>query len=398
MPSRKKIVVAYSGGLDTSYCLAYLRKERGFDVISVTVDTGGFAPAELAAIEARARALRVVEHVTVPARDKVYAKYVAPIIRGNVLRGAVYPLCVAAERVTQAEEVAAVAAAREADAVAHGSTGAGNDQIRFDTAFRVLLPGIPILAPIRELGLSRAQEYEYLKQEGVEIDPTVEAYSVNAGLWGATIGGKETHDPWREIPEHVWPSKAAPDTPPRAIAIAFERGLPTALDGARLSGTDIVTALGRLEAEYGFGRGIHLGDTVIGIKGRIAFQAGAALLLIAAHRELEKLVLTAWQRFWKDHLSDFWGKLLHEAQAFDPVMRDIEALIESSQARVTGDARVTLAPGRFQVTGVRSPHSLMRKEAGLYGEQARLWDGRDAEGFGRILGIPGLLAHRAGAP
>ncbi len=396
--SRTKVVVAYSGGLDTSYCLSYLRKERGFDVISVTVDTGGFTPGELSALEARARALRVIEHITVPARDKVYAKYVATIIRGNVLRGAVYPLCVAAERVAQAEEVAAVAAARKADAVAHGSTGAGNDQIRFDTAFEVLLPGIPTLAPIRELGLSRKEEYEYLKKEGVEIDPTVEDYSINTGLWGATIGGKETHDPWREIPEEVWPSKASPDTPPRDIAIAFEQGLPAAIDGARMSGTDIVAALGRLDAEYGFGRGIHLGDTVIGIKGRVAFQAGAALLLIAAHRELEKLVLTAWQRFWKDHVSDFWGKLLHEAQAFDPVMRDIKAMIDSSQERVTGDVRVRLAPGRFHVTGVRSPHSMMRTDAGMYGEKARLWDGRDAEGFGRILGIPGLLAHRAGAP
>jgi argininosuccinate synthase len=395
--TRKTVVVAYSGGLDTSYCLSYFRKERGFDVISVTVDTGGFKPAEIAALEARARELKVIEHITVPARDKVYTKYVTTIIRGNVLRGNVYPLCVAAERVTQAEEVAVIAKARNADAVAHGSTGAGNDQVRFDVAFQVLIPSILSLAPIREMGLSRKDEYEYLKREGVEIDPTVKDYSLNTGLWGATIGGKETHDPWRDIPEEVWPSKVTPGTPPRDLVIAFDQGLPVALDGARMSGTDVIAAIGQLDAAYGFGRGIHLGDTVIGIKGRIAFQAGAALLLIAAHRELEKLVLTNWQRFWKDHVSDFWGKLLHEAQVFDPVMTDIKALIDSSQERVTGDVRVKLTPGRFQVTGVKSPFSMMRKEAGVYGEAARLWDGRDAEGFGRILGIPGRLANQAGA-
>jgi argininosuccinate synthase len=394
---KKTVVVAYSGGLDTSYCLSWLRKERGFDVVSVTVDTGGFKPGEIAALEARARNLKVIEHITVPARDKVYEKYVTTIIRGNVLRGNVYPLCVAAERVTQAEEVAAIAKARKADAVAHGSTGAGNDQVRFDVAFQVLIPTIPSLAPIREMGLSRAQEFEYLKREGVEIDPAVKDYSINAGLWGATIGGKETHDPWRDIPEDVWPSKIAPGTPARDIVLGFERGVPVALDGARMSGTDVIAALGQLDATYGFGRGIHLGDTVLGIKGRVAFQAGAALLLIAAHRELEKLILTGWQRFWKDHVSDFWGKLLHEAQVFDPVMKDIRALIDSSQEHVAGDVRIRLTPGRFMVTGVKSPASMMRKESGTYGEAMRLWDGRDAEGFGRILGIPGRLANQAGA-
>jgi argininosuccinate synthase len=302
---------------------------------------------------------------------------------------------VAAERVVQADEVARIARNRGAHAVAHGSTGAGNDQVRFDGAFQVLAPGLEILAPIRDLGLTRAQEYEYLRKEGVEIDPSVKDYSVNAGLWGATIGGRETHDPWSEIPDTVWPYPVPGTIAPRDVVLTFEKGLPVAIDGTRGSGSEIIAGLGGIANSFGVGRGIHLGDTVMGIKGRVAFQAGAALILIAAHRELEKLVLTSWQRFWKDHLADFWGKLLHEAQAFDPVMQDIRALIDSSQKRVSGDVRVKLTAGRFEVTGVQSPHSMMRREAGLYGEEARLWQSQDAAGFGRILGIPGRLYRQA---
>jgi len=356
---RKEVVVAYSGGLDTSFCLVYLRKELGYDVVSVTADTGGFTPAELSELEARARRLKVVEHVTVRAQDAVYDRYVRTLIQGNVLRGHVYPLCDAAERVVQAEEVAAVARRRHAAAVAHGSTGAGNDQVRFDVAFQALVPGLEILTPIRDLGWSRVQEYEYLKKEGVEIQSTVRDYSINSGLWGCTIGGKETHDPWKEIPEEVWPHPIPRDREPRDLVIAFEKGVPAACDGKRMPGAELVSRIGEIADSYGLGRG------------RIAFQASAALLLITCHRELEKLVLTGWQRFWKDHLADFWGKLLHEGQAFDPVMRDIRALIESSQERVEGEVRVKLSPGRFEVTGLRSPCSMMTGEAGLYGEGLR---------------------------
>ena len=394
--NKKTIIVAYSGGLDTSFCLVYLRKELGFNVISVTADTGGFSPEELAELENRARDLKVAEHLTLPARQLVYDRYVSTIIRGNVLRGNVYPLCVAAERVVQAEETARIARERNAQAVAHGSTGAGNDQVRFDGAFQVLVPDLEILAPIRDLGLSRVEEFEYLQKEGVPIDPTVRDYSINSGLWGTTIGGKETHDPWQEIPEEVWPFPIPRDKDPVSITITFAKGLPRALDGTDLSGPELIAELGQKAAAYGVGRGLHLGDTVLGIKGRVAFQAGAALILIAAHRELEKLILTGWQRFWKDHLADFWGKLLHEAQAFDPVMQDIRALIDSSQERVSGDVRLKLSPGRFEVTGMQSPHSMMRAEVGLYGEEAKLWEGQDAAGFGRILGIPGRLYRQAG--
>jgi argininosuccinate synthase len=393
---RKKVVVAFSGGLDTSFCLAFLRKERDYDVVSVTVDTGGFTPDELAAIEARARRLGVIEHVTVPAQDAVYDRYVSTIIRGNVLRGSTYPLCVAAERVVQAEEVATIARERSAQAVAHGSTGAGNDQVRFDVAFQVLVPGLEILAPIRELGWTRAQEFEYLTKEGVAIDAAVKDYSINTGLWGATIGGKETHDPWREIPERVWPHPVPEKIAPRDVILRFEKGLPVALDGGAAKGAELIRRLAGLADSFGIGHGIHLGDTVLGIKGRVAFQASAPLILIAAHRELEKLVLTGWQRFWKDHLADFWGKLLHEAQAFDPVMQDIRALIESSQERVTGQVRVKLSAGRFAVTGVESPVGMMRRDLGVYGEEMRLWTSQDAAGFGRVLGIPGRLWHQVG--
>lgn len=395
---RETVVLAYSGGLDTSYCIAYLRKELGYDVITVTVDTGGFTPEELAALEARAHRLKAVEHITLPAQDIVFNRYVSTLIRGNVLRGQTYPLCVAAERVTQAEEAARIAREKGAAAIAHGSTGAGNDQIRFDVVFQTLAPGLKILAPIRDQGLSRQEEYDYLKAEGIDIDPTIRDYSINAGLWGATIGGKETHDSWQEIPEDVWTYQVDESLQPKAITITFDKGLPVALDGKPQKGSAIIAAIEKLAQAYGFGRGYHLGDTVLGIKGRVAFQAGAALLLIHAHRELEKLVLTNWQRFWKDHTADFWGKMLHEAQALDPVMQDIRALIDNSQERVTGDARVTVAPGRFAVTGVKSPYTLMRKESGLYGEEAKLWNPQDPAGFGQILGVPGRLYKQAGTP
>jgi argininosuccinate synthase len=394
-----KVVLAYSGGLDTSYCIPYLREKRGYQVISVTVDTGGFAAGELEAIEARAKALGVLAHHTVDARRDVYQKYASYLIKGNVLRGAVYPLSVAAERTVQAEAVAAMARREGAQAVAHGSTGAGNDQIRFDIAFSVLCPGLKVIVPIREEKLSRKEEFEFLRARGVEIEKRAEEYSINVGLWGTTIGGGPTHDPWKEIPEEVYQRAAGvePAGGREYVQITFDQGLPVALDGRRMDGVPLIGDLGTLCRRHRVGRAVHLGDTVLGIKGRVAFEAGAAIVVIHAHRELEKLTTTHWQRFWKDHLADFYGKMLHEGHAFEPALRDIEALIDRSQERVSGDVRVRLDDGAFQVVGVKSPYSLAGAAAGVYGEMPKLWTADDPRGYSAIAGIPARLYRDAGA-
>ena len=394
----KKVVLAYSGGLDTSYCVLYL-KERGFEVVTVTVDTGGFTPEELAEIERRAMSLGAARHETVDARQEVFDRYVSYQIKGNILRGQVYPLAVAAERVVQASIVANRAIREDASAIAHGSTGAGNDQVRFDVVFEVLCPGLEIITPIRDEALSRDEEYARLREHGVDIKASTRQYSINAGLWGTTIGGGETHDAWAEIPDHVYDeavsTESREDREDRVIG--FEKGVPVSLDGQSLGGPELIAALGDTCRAHRVGRGIHIGDTVLGIKGRIAFEAGAALVLIQAHRELEKITTTSWQRFWKDHTAEFYGKLLHEAQPFEPALRDIEALIDRSQERVSGEARVRFESGRFLVTGVRSPHSMLDQQSGVYGETPKLWDGQDVRGYGKIVAVPARLHKGAGA-
>ncbi len=391
-----RIVLAYSGGLDTTYCVAWLTREKGAEVTAVTVDTGGMDAAEIDHIAARALAAGAVEHHRINARQKVWDNFIATLVRGNVLRGAVYPVSVAAERTQQAVEVAKVAIALGADAIAHGATGAGNDQVRFDIAWKVMAPSIPILAPVREHGVKRETSIAYLEEHGFEVPPGSGRYSVNRGLWGTTLGGGWTHDPWQGPPEDAWSTANAEAPAPTDLIIGWEAGLPVSLDGAVMAGPDLVEALDARLAPYGIGRGIHLGETVLGIKGRIGFEAGAAQVLVAAHRELEKLVLTRWQSFWKDHVAQFWGDRLHEGQAFDPVMRDIEAMILSSQQRVIGDTRVRLADGRFSIDGVRSPHSLMDPSVASYGESHRLWSGAEARAFAAIAGIPSQLAAAAG--
>ena len=395
--AKKKVVLAYSGGLDTSYCVLHLQ-EQGFEVITVTVDTGGFSSSELEENEQRAKALGALEHHTVDARQEVFDRYVSYQIKGNILRGQVYPLAVAAERVVQASVVADYALSTGAEAIAHGSTGAGNDQVRFDVVFQVLCPEMEIIAPVRDGALSRDEEYARLSEHGVEIAPSVRKYSINAGLWGTTIGGGETHDAWSAIPDHVYEQaiEVRDTAEPEEVLVGFEQGIPTSLDGETLPGPALIAALGEKCRQHRVGHGIHVGDTVLGIKGRIAFEAGAALVLISTHRELEKITTTSWQRFWKDQMGDFYGKLLHEGLAFEPALRDIEALIDKSQERVSGEARVRLDNGYFAVTGVRSPHSMMDSQNGVYGEMPKLWDGRDAKGYGKIVAVPAKL-HRGAA-
>jgi argininosuccinate synthase len=391
-----KVVLAFSGGLDTSFCVAFLARERGAAVTTVTVNTGGASRADLDAVAVQAKAVGAVAHHEVDARDAVFDRFIATLIRGNVLRGAVYPVSVAAERTQQALEVAQLARVLGADAVAHGSTGAGNDQIRFDIAFAVLLPGVPIIAPVRELGLTREQATAYLTGHGLPVPAGSGRYSVNRGLWGTTLGGGWTHDPWQGPPADAWGERDASAPGTAKLVIGWKAGLPNVLDGESLAGWRLVEALAERLRPLAIGRGIHLGETVLGIKGRIGFEAGPALVLVAAHRELEKLVLTRWQMFWKDHLAQFWGDRLHEGQAFDPVMRDIEALIVSSQQRVEGETRVELFPGGFRVTGVRSPFSLMDAGVARYGESNALWTGEEARAFAKIAAVPSLLAARKG--
>jgi argininosuccinate synthase len=394
---RPRIVLAFSGGLDTTFCAAWLRETEKADVITVTVDTGGFTDAERRRIEERSREAGAVRHATVDGRQRVWDRFCTYLVKGNCLRGGVYPLSVGAERIVQAEEVARVALEEGAAAVAHGSTGAGNDQVRFDTALLALAPGLRVLTPIRDLGWSRDQEADWLEKREIRVDRATRKYSVNAGLWGVTIGGGETHDPWKALPAEAWPTTADPEKAPaqaEETVLGFERGLPVSLDGKRRGPLDLLAALGTQAARHGVGRGVHLGDTILGIKGRIAFEAPAPAVILKAHRELEKLVLTKAQQSWKQAVAEYYGGALHEGLWFDPVMRDCEAFLDSSQERVNGDVRVRLYRGSCEVTGVRSPDSLLASSGAVYGEGAKAWTGAEAAGFSRLHGLQGVLAHR----
>ncbi|MGE3496107.1 MAG: argininosuccinate synthase [Gemmatimonadales bacterium] len=390
---QRKVALAFSGGLDTSYCVPRLA-ERGFSVHTVFVNTGGTSPEQRAAILAQATAVGSAGHHEIDARELVFDRFVRWLIQGNVLRGGVYPLSVAAERTQQAISVIEVARQVGAVAVAHGSTGAGNDQVRFDVALRVLAEDLEVITPIREESLSREETIAYLEARGLPVPPKSGAFSINRGLWGTTWGGGWTHDTWAPPPAELLDPPA--DAPaPSDVIVHWEQGVPVMLDGAPMAGHAIVDALSERCAAYGIGHGIHTGETALGIKGRIGFEAGSALVLIAAHRELEKLVLTKWQAFWKDQLGTFYGDRLHEGHYFDPALRDIEALIASSQRKVTGETRVRLAPGRFLVTGATSPWSMMDRAVATYGEENVLWTGDEAKAFARVGAIPELLAMRA---
>ena len=391
------VCLAFSGGLDTTYCAVVLRQE-GSRVHAVTVDTGGFSTAERRTIAARAKAAKVEKHVFVDGRREVYERYALPLLFGNVLRGGVYPLSVAAERAVQAETVAAYARRARASVVVHGSTAAGNDQFRFDAALRVLAPEIEVRAPIRDGGLSREEETRVLAAAGLAIPSRTARYSVNEGLWGTTIGGGETHDPWETVPEGLFPGRPRARAPrkPRSIVVRFAAGRPAALDGKRIDPLALVAKLNAVGRTYAAGRGIHIGDTILGAKGRIAFEAPAALALIAAHAELEKLVLTKEQRQLKAAVAETYGRLLHEGLAFDPAAADAARFLAASQSRVTGEARLRFTPGRFEVSGVRSAFSLMRPSLVRYGESNSYLSPAEAQGVGKTLALPGRLWALAG--
>jgi argininosuccinate synthase len=392
------IVLAFSGGLDTSFCVPWLKETHGRDVVTATVDTGGIDAATAEELEQRAYALGASEHVLIDAKEDFFDTVIRYLIAGNVLRGNAYPLCVGAERGLQAERLARIANERGATTVAHGCTAAGNDQVRFEVALRTLSPGLEVLAPVRDNSWVRDEQLAYLEQLKLPLPAQGSAYSINRGLWGITIGGRETLTSQTSIPEDAWvlsPTAFSAALEPSRHTLEFSNGIPVALDGEHLSPVALIEALESLAGSYGVGRGIHLGDTVLGTKGRVAFEAPAAVTLITAHRELEKLVLSAQQSRVKDSIASLYGDLVHEGKQLDLVCADIEALLESSQQRVTGSVTFTLRPGSLAIDGVDSPHSLLAATKGVYGESAGEWTPSDAVGYARILSLPGSLQTRA---
>ena len=392
------IILAFSGGLDTSFCVPWLKENYGRNVVTATVNTGGIDAEAARALEERAYALGATEHVLIDARQEFFDTVIRHLIAGNVLRGNAYPLCVGAERGLQAERLAQIANERGATTVAHGCTAAGNDQVRFEVALRTLSPGLEVLAPVRDNSWVRDEQLAYLEDQGLPLPSQGSAYSINRGLWGITIGGRETLTSQSSIPEDAWvlsPSAFSEPLEATQHTLDFDAGVPVALDGETLPPVDLIEALETLAGGYGIGRGIHLGDTVLGTKGRVAFEAPAAITLITAHRELEKLVLSAQQARVKDSVASIYGDLVHEGKQLDLVCADIEALLTSSQQRVTGTVTFTLRPGSVFINGVDSPHSLLAATKGVYGEAAGEWTPTDTLGYARILSLPGSLQTRA---
>lgn len=391
---KKKVVVAFSGGLDTSYCVKYLSEDRGFEVHTITVNTGGFDKDEVKSIEQRASDLGVASHRTVDETKNYYDKVIRYLIYGNILKNNTYPLSVSAERMSQALATANYAKEINADAVAHGSTGAGNDQVRFDMIFHVLIPGVEIITPIRDLKLSREEEINYLKSKDVQMNFEKAMYSINKGIWGTSVGGKETLKSMGMLPESAWPTQVTKSNT-EEVNLRFENGeLKKVNQEIFAHPVEAIQALQKVAGPYGVGRDIHIGDTIIGIKGRVGFEAAAPMVVIKAHHALEKHVLTKWQLTWKDQLAQFYGNWLHEGQYLDPVMRDIEAYLTSTQLQVTGDVKVQLFPYRFQVIGIDSPNDLMSSKFGKYGEMNLGWTGDDVRGFSKIFGNQTMIYHQ----
>jgi len=382
-----KVVLAFSGGLDTSFCVPYLKNEKGLEVHTIMVNTGGFSKEEEERIEKRALELGAASHVNVNAVDTYYSKGLKYLIFGNVLKNATYPLSVSSERIFQALEVLKHVKKLGAACVAHGSTGAGNDQVRFDIVFNILAPEVKIIAPIRELSITRKEEIDYLQKHGFDWSWEKAKYSINQGLWGTSIGGVETlsSDGW--LPEEAYPTKVT-KSGQEHIRIGFEKGEPVSFNGKKMSPVEVILAVRKAAAPYGIGRDIHVGDTIIGIKGRVAFEAAAPLILIKAHHLLEKHVLTKGQLYWKDMISGWYGQQMHEAMYLDPVMRDMEAMMDSMEQNVSGEVEVALMPYHFSVLGCKSSHDLMNSSFGAYGEINMSYSGEDVVGFTKVLANP----------
>ena len=390
----KKIVLGFSGGLDTTYCVKYLSEDKGFEVHSVIINTGGFTEEELKKIEAHAYALGVKTHASVNAVHSYYDGIIKYLIFGNCLKNNTYPLSVSAERLSQALHIAEHVKKLGADAVAHGSTGAGNDQVRFDMIFNIMIPGVEIITPIRDLKLSREAEIDYLKKKGVAMNFEKAVYSINKGLWGTSVGGKETLNSKGMLPEEAWPTQVT-ETGIGSLELGFIKGEIFTVNGEKFSHpSKAIQKVQSIAGPFGIGRDIHVGDTIIGIKGRVGFEAAGPMVILKAHHALEKHVLTKWQLQWKDQLAQFYGNWMHEGQILDPVMRDIEAYFINSQQNVTGTVFVQLHPYRFQIIGIESAYDLMSSRFGKYGEMNNGWSGEDVRGFSKIFGNQTMIYHQ----
>jgi argininosuccinate synthase len=390
---KKKVVLAFSGGLDTSFCAKYLSADLGYEVYTAIANTGGFSPEELKVVEEKAYKLGAVKHVSLDITQEYYEKSIKYMIFGNVLRNGTYPISVSSERIFQAIAIINYAKEIGADAVAHGSTGAGNDQVRFDLTFDVLAPGIEIITPTRDMLLTREYEINYLKEHGYEADFTKMEYSINKGLWGTSIGGKETLKSDQTLPEDAYPSQLKKQGS-ETLTIDFKEGEISAVNGEKY--TDKVKAIQKIEeiaSAYAIGRDMHIGDTIIGIKGRVGFEAAAPIVIINAHKMLEKHTLTKWQQYWKDQVGNWYGMFLHEAQYLEPVMRDIEAMLDSSQRNVTGKVIVELKPYHYTLVGIESDFDLMKADFGEYGEMNKAWTSDDAKGFTKIYAMTNKIYH-----
>ena len=382
----KKVVLAFSGGLDTSYCAKYLSVEKGLEVYTAIGNTGGFSDEDLKKIEENAYKLGSKKHVSLDVTKEYYEKSIKYMVYGNVLRNGTYPISVSSERIFQAIAIINYAKEIGADYVAHGSTGAGNDQVRFDLTFEVLAPEIKILTPTRDMELTREYEINYLKEHGFEADFVKMEYSINAGLWGTSVGGKETLKSDQTLPEEAYPSQLEA-TEPRQIKIGFEKGELVSVEGETFENKiDAIRALEAIGSQYAIGRDMHIGDTIIGIKGRVGFEAAAPMIIIRAHQMLEKHTLTKWQQYWKDQLGTWYGMFLHESLYLEPVLRDIEKFLENSQRNVTGEVIINLRPYSFQMVGINSEFDLMKSDFGEYGEVSKAWTSDDVKGFTTILG------------